>query len=234
MYARRVARLPRVTTLPWQPAYAPGMHDGFFATERELRDLTTGAVIGPNGGPAELCTGTTRWPGASRPTTRRRVRPTRAVKGSDDDFLETYLRRGNITGLRERQARQVWHLFKTVVNKPLKTCTRKDGEALVAHMEEPEAGGKDKIKSATLRRRLVPLVATVNLAIEDGELTFNPFSSVVPNRDDEDERDAFTEDDMALMRANLHKLDKNDELLVRLLATSGMRRGKRLKSTARK
>ena len=33
----------------WVPAYAPGMHDGFFATERELRDPITGAVIGPNG-----------------------------------------------------------------------------------------------------------------------------------------------------------------------------------------
>ena len=47
----------------------------------------------------------------------------------------------------------------------------------------------------------------------------------MPDRDDEDEREAFDEDDMKLIRANLHQLDKNDQLLVRLLATTGMRRG---------
>ena len=41
----------------------------------------------------------------------------------------------------------------------------------------PAFGGAsgEEIKSATLRRRMVPLVATVNLAIEEGKLTFNPF-----------------------------------------------------------
>jgi integrase len=223
MYGRRVARLPRVTA-QWLPAYPPGMHDGFFATERELRDLATGAVIGPNGGPAEILIPAPRGGPSFEAYDAARARPTPAVKGSDDDLLETYLRLGNITGLRERQARDIWHIFKTVVKKPLKQCERKDGEAIVTHLVE-QAGGEDKIKSATLRRRLVPLVATVNLAIKHGELKFNPFSSVVPVRDDEDERDAFTEDDIALMRANLHKLDKNDQLLVRLLATTGMRRG---------
>ena len=63
------------------------------------------------------------------------------------------------------------------------------------------------------------------MAIDEGKLTFNPFSSVVPVRDDEDERDPFNDDDMALIRANLHKLDKNDQLLVRLVATTGLRRG---------
>ena len=88
---------------------------------------------------------------------------------------------------------------------------------------EEQAGGE--IKSATLRRRMVPLVATVNLAIDEGKLTFNPFSGVVPDRDDEDEREAFSDADMKLIRANLHRLDKSDQLLVRLLATTGMRRG---------
>ena len=55
MYARRQARLPRVTNA-WVSVHAPGMHDGFFATERELRDIKTGAVIGPNGGPAAILT----------------------------------------------------------------------------------------------------------------------------------------------------------------------------------
>jgi integrase len=47
----------------------------------------------------------------------------------------------------------------------------------------------------------------------------------VPDRDDEDERDPFDENDMALIRANLHRLSENDQLLVRLLATTGVRRG---------
>ncbi len=85
-----------------------------------------------------------------------KARPTPATKGSDDDLLETYLKHNGIDGLRERQARAIWHIFKTVVNKPLKQCTREDGRALVAHMEE-QAGGEDEIKSATLRRRMVPL-----------------------------------------------------------------------------
>ena len=135
-------------------------------------------------------------------------------------MLETYLKHNGIDGLRERQARAIWHIFKTVVNKPLKQCTRDDGRAIMAYLEKD-----GEVKSATLRRRMVPLIATVNLAIDEGKLTFNPFSSVVPVRDDEDERDPFTEDDMALMRANLHRLSESDQLLVRLLATTGVRRG---------
>ena len=80
---------------------------------------------------------------------------------------------------------------------------------------------------------MVPLVATVNLAIDEGKLTFNPFSSVVPVRDDEDERDAFSEDDMALIRENLHRLRESDQLLVRVLATTGVRRGEASRSTAK-
>ena len=72
---------------------------------------------------------------------------------------------------------------------------------------------------------MVPLVATVNLAIKDGKLTFNPFIGCVPDRDDEDEREAFSDADMKLIRANLHRLDRSDQVLVRLLATTGMRRG---------
>ena len=227
MYVRRLTRLPRVEPLPWKPDFAPGMHPSFFATERELRDLKTGEVIGVNGGPQE---GEILIPGPSdgKPSFEAfdaaKARPTPAVKNGDDALLETYIKHNGIDGLRERQARDIWHIFRTVVNKPLKQCTRGDGRAIVTHLEE-QAGGKDKIKSATLRRRLVPLVATVNLAIEEDELTFNPFSGVVPKRDDEDERDAFDEDDMKLIRANLHKLDKNDQLLVRVVATTGMRRG---------
>jgi integrase len=219
MYERRLARLPRVTT-QWHPAHAPGMHDGFFATERELRDLVTGAVIGPNGGPAEILTPAPIGGPSFEAYDAAKARPTPTVKNADDAFLEAYIREKSLTGLREKQARDIWHLFRTVVNKPLAKCTRDDGRALVAHMKE-----QGEPKSATLRRRMVPLVALVNLAIDEGKLSFNPFMGVVPVADDEEERDAFSDDDMTLIRENLHKLDPNDQLLVRVLATTGVRRG---------
>ena len=225
MYARRLARLPRVESR-WMPAYPPGMHDGFFATERDLRDLATGAIIGPNGGPAEVLTPAPRDGPSFEAYDAAKARPTPATKGSDDDLLETYIKHNGITGLPERQARDIWHVFKTVVNKPLKQCTRDDGRAIVTYLEKQylEKHAGEEIKSATLRRRLVPLIATVNLAIDEDKLTFNPFSSVVPVRDDEDERDPFDDDDMKLIRANLHRLSESDQLLVRLVATTGLRR----------
>ena len=51
LYERRLARLPRLEQGAWAPQYQPGLHDGFFATERQLLDRETGAVIGPNGTP---------------------------------------------------------------------------------------------------------------------------------------------------------------------------------------
>jgi integrase len=232
MYQRRSIRTVRRTvTTFWDSTHRQfGLQviDGrqVFVTEREIRDPETGAFIGPNGGPAELLSPAPRNVSFEAYDDAKRVTAP-PTKGSDDDLLETYLKQNGISGLPERQARDIWHVFKTVVNKPLKQCGRKDGRAIVTYLKKQylEKHPGEEIKSATLRRRMVPLVATVNLAIAEDELKFNPFSSVVPVRDDEDERDAFTEDDIALMRANLHKLDKNDQLLVRLLATTGMRRG---------
>ena len=48
---------------------------------------------------------------------------------------------------------------------------------------------------------------------------------MVPDRKDEDERDAFDDDDVKKIKANLHKLDANDQLLLRIVATMGLRRG---------
>jgi integrase len=222
MYARRLARLPRVTA-QWLPAYAPGMHDGFFATERELRDLTTGAVIGPNGGPAELLTPAPSDGPSFEAYDAAKARPTRAVKGDDDALLETYIKHKGISGYREREARDMWHIFKTVVNKPLRSCTRDDGRALVAYLEDQAED--EPLKSATLRRKMVPLVALCSLAIDEGKLTFNPFSGVVPGRDDAERRLPFDDADMALIRASLSRLSESDQLLIRLLATTGLRRG---------
>jgi integrase len=223
MYGRRLARLPRVES-HWVPTYPPGMHDGFFATERELRDLTTGKVIGVNGGPAEILTPA---PADGVPSfeahDKAKARPTPATKNGDDDLLETYIRHSGTSGLREKQARDIWHTFKTVCDKPLAKCTRDDGRAIIAHLEQ-EAGGK--AKRSTLRRKMVPLVALCNLAIDEGRLSFNPFSGVVGGQGEEsDKRKRFTEDDMKLIRDNVDKLGKDDQLLVRILATTGVRRG---------
>ena len=217
MYGRRLARLPRVES-QWLPTYEPGLQviDGkqVFATERELRDLATGKVIGVNGGPAEILTPAPPDGPSLKPTTRRRRARRSPQEGSDDDLLEVYIKHNGVRGLPEKQARDIWHTFKTVVNKPLKQCTREDGRAVVDHLVE-KAGGE--IKRATLRRTLVPLVALCNLAIDEGKLTLNPFSGVVGDRGEgSDKRKRFTEDDMKLIRANLHKLDDNDQLLVRV------------------
>jgi hypothetical protein len=47
-------------------------------------------------------------------------------------LLETYLKHNGIDGIRERQARDIWHVFKTIVDKPIAKCTRDDGRAIVA------------------------------------------------------------------------------------------------------
>jgi hypothetical protein len=44
------------------------------------------------------------------------------------------------------------------------------------------------IKSATIQKKIGWLTAAVNLAIKEGRLQFNPFSSIVPKRDDKQTR----------------------------------------------
>jgi integrase len=88
---------------------------------------------------------------------------------------------------------------------------------------------KTVIKAATLTRTLVPLVSLVDTAIarQKLKLAVNPFSGVVVHRDDNKSRkvEGFTDEDMRLIRANLHKLDKTDQLLLRVIASTGMDRG---------
>jgi hypothetical protein len=58
-------------------------------------------------------------------------RPTLQVKSDDDKVLETYITHRKLTGYIEREARDVWMLFKTLTNnKPLKNCDRDDGRKL--------------------------------------------------------------------------------------------------------
>jgi len=241
MYQRRQARVARVVHGPWAHEYAPGLHtlpDGghVMATETDL--TFSDGRRRPNGGPAIYITGAPlsaahefqafddAYDGkiGEGPIEDQRPKFVAAKSSADDALLETYIEHKGITGHREREAREMWRIFRTVVSKPLRECTRDDGRAIVAYLKD-QADDDEPPKSATLRRRMVPLVAAVNLAIDEGKLKFNPFSSVVPDRKDEDEREAFDDDDMKLIRANLHRLDPNDQLLLRVLATTGMRRG---------
>lgn len=246
MYQRRQARVARVVHGPWLHEYTPGLHmlpDGghVLATETGLTFTdTAGKITGtrPNGGPAIYLTGPhlsaqrefkafdDAWSGAigEGPIENERPKLVAAKSHADDAILETYLKQKCLTDSREREAREMWRIFRTVVDKPLRECTRDDGRDIVAYLED-QADDDEPPKSATLRRRMVPLVAAVNLAIDEGKLKFNPFSSVVPDRKDEDERAPFNDDEMKLIRANLHLLDPNDRLLLRVLATTGMRRG---------
>ena len=232
--AHRDALLAARPRLEMVRAYDPGQHAGpdggkVIANERDLIFLDRGGAY-LRTEPNVMQRVVPPYPETSARTMVQFVasldkepRPVVATKNGDDDLLETYLRQNAIDGLREKQARAIWHTFKTVCKKPIAKCDRDDGRAIVAHMIK-EAGGQDNIASATLRRRMVPLVATVNLAIDDKKLSFNPFQGCIPDWDDEEERDPFSDADMKLIRANMGKLDKNLQMLVRILATTGMRR----------
>ena len=145
----------------------------------------------------------------------RRAVPT---KNGDDAIFETYIKHANVTGYSEREARTVWALYKTLTDgKLLKDATRDDGRKLVAHFEG------EGVKSATIQKKLMWLSAACNLAIKEGRLKFNPFSSVVPKRDDKLTRLPLNEADIKETKHSLGELDKADQLLFRLLATTGMR-----------
>jgi integrase len=145
---------------------------------------------------------------------RARAKP----KTDDDKVLETYIEHRKITGYIEREARDVWALFKTLTDgKPLKDCDRDDGRKLVTHFE---AQG---LKSATIEKKIAWLNAAVNLAISEGRLKFNPFASIVPRVRDKTRRLPFADADMKAIKRNLTRLSEADQLLVRLLASTGMR-----------
>lgn len=148
--------------------------------------------------------------------TPSRLRP----KTADDAILDTYITHRTITGYNEREARDVWMLFKRLTdNKPLKDCNRDDGRLLVKHFLE------QKLATKTIEKKIAWLNAAVNLAIEEGRhKSINPFSSIIPEDKDKSRRRLPLSDaDMKHIKRNLDRLDKPDQLLVRLLASTGMR-----------
>jgi integrase len=232
MVAEHKARLlearPRIEPT-WRHELEPGREhvgpDGgrIFATDRELYHLDAqGVTIRtiPNGGPAFQLSSVPRL-GLFLPVpieVTDAKRPILAVKNSDDAIFETYLNHAGIDGYFRREAEAVWALYKTLTNsKPLKDATRDDGRKLVAYFEG------QKLKSATIQKKLAWPTAAVNLAIKEGRLRFNPFSSIVPKRDDKQTRLPLNEADIKNVQSNLDRLDKGDQVLFRLLATTGMR-----------
>jgi integrase len=231
--AKLLEARPRFET-SWRPQYEPGREhvgpDGgrIIATERELFHLNAEGRITAKtqngglayqlvGGPltvrslAEAYLGADFGDGPAK-------RPTVPTKNGDDSLLETYLKHANVAGHFEREARNVWALYKTLTDsKPLKDADRDDGRKLVEHFEG------EGLKSATIEKKIGWLRAAVNLAIDEGRMKFNPFAGVVPKREDKQRRLPLSDADMKEAKRNLARLDEGDQLLFRLLGSTGMR-----------
>ncbi len=223
-----LAARPRIEPT-WQHEYAPGREhvgpDGgrIFASERELFFLDAQGVMtrkAPNGGPAFQLSSVPRL-GLNVPVpieVTGAVRPKVAVKNGDDALLETYLKHANLARYSEHEARNTWSLYKTLTDsKSLKDATRDDGRKLVTYFEN------QGLKSATIRKKITWLGAACNLAIKEGNLKFNPFVSITPKRDDSEVRLPLDDANMKAIKRELHRIDKSDQVLLRLLACTGMR-----------
>jgi integrase len=202
------------------PKYEPGkqhtLADGtrVFATDEQLFYLDDAGVVTrtePNGKAAFLSFDSVRDQrelGALLPK----------QANTDDAIIETWIKHRSLSKHIVAEAYTVWELFKQITHeKPLRRCSRDDGRKLVAHLFE--AGNK----SQTVAKKLSHLCAAVNLAIDEGKLTFNPFANIAPKADDGIIRLPLGDDDMALVRSHLHELREEDQLLWKWLAMTGMR-----------
>ena len=141
-------------------------------------------------------------------------------KTADDAILDTYIAHRTITGYNEREARNVWAIFKGLTdNKPLKNCSRDDGRKLVAYFTG------EGLKTKTIEKKIAWLNAAVNLATSEGRhKSINPFSSIIPeDKDKSRRRMPLSDADVKQIKRNLERLDEPNQLLVRLLASTGMR-----------
>jgi integrase len=207
----------------WLHRFAPGQEhitpDGgrVVADDRELIFLNdNGAIVRkePNGEFAVALPPLRE----QKAFVRREEQRQRTATNADDALIETYLKHKNITGYYEREARAVWALYKQLTNgKPLTDAGRDDGRKLVDYYE------KQGLKSGTIQKKIGWLTAAVNLAIDEARLKFNPFSSIVPKRDDKQRRLPLSETDIRNVKQNLDRLDEGDQLLFRVLAATGVR-----------
>jgi integrase len=206
-------------------AYEPGREhltpegQRVVATDRDLIFLDeTGQIIRMEPNPETFYP----WEGFTPEELRvvEPMRPRRSVARRDNDtvILETWIKHRNITAYEESKARHVYATFKELVRgKRFLNCTREDGRKLVAHLQ---ALG---LKSATIQKHVGYLNAAVNIAIDDGKLTFSPFAKIMPKVSDALERLPLDDDDMALVRSRLPELSPEERLLWSWLANTGMR-----------
>lgn len=231
--AALLAAKPRVE-MTWEREYEPGLHIGLngeriYATPTELHYLDETPIrIASNGvtvrrlvarGSLSAHTEFSMLDAAhgEAPPPRPKV-PTK--NGDDDAILDTYLDHRNLAGRFRAEAEATWATYKRLTNsKPLRNATRDDGRLLVKHFID--AGNK----TATVVKKVGWLRAAVQLAIDEGKLTFNPFARIVSEGNDEVRRKPLTEDDMATCKQHFADLSENDQLLFRVLATTGMRLG---------
>ena len=229
--AALLAAKPRVETT-WEREYEPGLHTGLngeriYATPTELHYLDETPIrIESNGvmarrlvarGPLSAQTEFTMLDAAHG---EGPPRPKAPIKNGDDGILDTYLTDRNISDRFRREAEATWATYKRLTNsKPLKDATRDDGRLLRKHFID--AGNK----SATVVKKIGWLRAAVQLAIDEGKLTFNPFARVISEGSDELIRKPLTDDDMEMCKQHFSELSESDQLLFRVLATSGMRLG---------
>ena len=149
-----------------------------------------------------------------------------AKNAADDDLFELYLvtptkkRKKKLDAHSVAEARKMWTLFRSLIDKPLKDTTRDDARKIVTHLQS------QGLKSATIRRKFVYLVATVAFGIKEGKLPpFNPFADLVEVGKDVTRREPLSDQDMAICWRELHRLSPSDQLAFRLLAATGMRLG---------
>jgi integrase len=213
--------------IAWQHRYAPGQEHVTPEGERVIADDRELIFLDPNGaivrkernGRLAFAQPFPSLP-EQREIFRRQdaARRTDRTANADDAVIETYLKHKGLAKYFEREARTVWALYKELTgNKSLKESTRDDGRKLVDHFE------KQDLKSASIQKKVGWLIAAVNLAIDEGKLTFNPFSKIVRDRDDKERRFPLSEADIRNLKRDLHTLGKDDQLLFRMLASTGMR-----------
>jgi len=136
----------------------------------------------------------------------------------DDSLFETYLAHRGAVGFKAKEAHDTWALYKALIGKPLKEATRDDGRKLVAYWQEKG------LKRDSIRKLLSSLSAAFNFGVAEGKLkNANPFSGVLPKGNDALRKEPFDEADIKLIRKNLGTLAPADQLLVRLVASTGMR-----------
>jgi integrase len=255
MLARRQTRVASIVHGPWVPEYTPGLHtlpDGrsVMATPHDL--TFSDGTRRPNGAPViylqephllsvkrqfEALDDAMESKLGAGPVTDR---PTLVLRDSspDDLLLEDYIRFGSIkkkngrggkplNATRAAQARKLWATFRQVVNKPLTECGYDDSVKLVAHIEAEHLKKRgEPIKAATVQRMLVPLIAMVTRALVLKKLSgANPFVHVGSSGAESNIVDGYSDAEVALIRKHMHKLDDNDQLLLRMACATGMDRG---------